>query len=59
MSVQERIDNFIKDSKRVLKVARKPDKEEYLQFAKVTAIGVVIIGLVGFVIVIVGQLIGL
>ncbi len=59
MNVQERIDKFIKDSKRVLKVARKPDKEEYLQFAKVTAIGVVIIGLVGFVIVIIGQLIGL
>ena len=59
MNVQERIDKYIKDSKRVLKVARKPDKEEYLQFAKVTAIGVVIIGLVGFVIVIIGQLIGL
>ena len=59
MNVQERIDKFIKDSKRVLKVARKPDKDEYLQFAKVTAIGVVIIGIIGFVIVILGQLIGL
>lgn len=59
MNVQERIDKFIKDSKRVLKVARKPDKDEYLQFAKVTAIGVVIIGIIGFVIVIIGQLIGL
>ena len=59
MNVQELIDKFIKDSKRVLKVARKPDKDEYLQFAKVTAIGVVIIGIIGFVIVIIGQLIGL
>ena len=59
MNVQERLDKFVKDSKRVLKVARKPDKDEYLQFAKVTAIGVVIIGIIGFVIVIIGQLIGL
>ena len=36
MNVQERVDKFIKDSKRVLKVARKPGKEEYLELAKVT-----------------------
>ena len=29
MNVQERLDKFVKDSKRVLKVARKPDKDEY------------------------------
>ena len=59
MNVQESIDKFIKDSKRVLKVARKPDKQEYLELAKVTSIGVVIIGVIGFVIVLLGSLIGL
>ncbi|WP_296798219.1 protein translocase SEC61 complex subunit gamma [uncultured Methanobrevibacter sp.] len=59
MNVQERFDKFIKDSKRVLKVARKPDADEYFEFAKITAIGILIIGLVGFVIVLIGQLIGL
>lgn len=59
MNVQERIDKFVKDSKRVLKVARKPDLPEYRELAKVSAIGVVIIGVIGFVIVLLGSLIGL
>ncbi|MEE0942437.1 MULTISPECIES: protein translocase SEC61 complex subunit gamma [unclassified Methanobrevibacter] len=59
MNVQERFDKFVKDSKRVLKVSRKPDAQEYKELAKVSAIGVVIIGVVGFVIVLLGSLIGL
>ena len=59
MNVQERLDKFVKDSKRVLKVSRKPDRAEYFEFAKITALGILVIGLVGFVIVIIGQLIGL
>ena len=59
MNVQERIDKFVKDSKRVLKVSRKPDAQEYRELAKVSAIGVVIIGVLGFVIVLLGSLIGL
>ena len=59
MNVQERFDRFVKDSKRVLKVARKPDREEYFNFSKVTAIGIAIIGVIGFIIVLFGQLLGL
>ncbi|MBE6492083.1 MAG: protein translocase SEC61 complex subunit gamma [Methanobrevibacter sp.] len=59
MNVQERFDKFVKDSKRVLKVSRKPDAQEYKELAKVSAIGVVIIGVLGFVIVLLGSLIGL
>jgi protein transport protein SEC61 subunit gamma-like protein len=59
MNVQERFDKFIKDSKRVLKVSRKPDGPEYVELAKVTSIGVLIIGAIGFVIVLLGSLIGL
>ena len=59
MNVQESFNKFIKDSKRVLKVARKPDTNEYLEFAKITAIGVLIVGVIGFVMVLIGQLIGL
>ena len=59
MNVQERFDKFIKDSKRVLKVARKPDTKEYMELAKISAIGVAIIGVVGFIIVLLGSLIGL
>jgi protein transport protein SEC61 subunit gamma-like protein len=59
MNVKERFDKFVKDSKRVLKVSRKPDKEEYFDFAKITALGILVIGVIGFVIVIIGQLIHL
>ena len=59
MNVQERLDKFIKDSKRVLKVSRKPDWPEYKELAKITSIGVVVIGVIGFVIVLLGSLIGL
>ena len=59
MNVQERFDKTIKDCKRVLKVSRKPDKEEYLEVSKIVAIGIAIIGAVGFVIVLIGELIGL
>ena len=59
MNVQEDIDKFIKDSKRVLKVSRKPDKEEYIELAKISALGVLVVGAIGFVIVLLGSLIGL
>ena len=59
MNVQERFDKFVKDSKRVLKVSRKPDAKEYRELAKVVSIGVLIIGVIGFVIVLLGSLIGI
>lgn len=59
MNVQERFDKTIKDCKRVLKVSRKPDKQEYLEFSKIVAIGIAIIAVVGFIIVLIGELIGL
>lgn len=59
MAVQESLQNLMKDAKRVLKVSKKPDREEYFNFSKVTAIGILLIGLIGFIIVIIGMLIGL
>ena len=59
MNIKETTSDFIKQSKRVLKVARKPDREEFFDFSKVTALGIAIIGVIGFVIVLIGQLLGL
>ena len=59
MDVQATFNKFIKDSKRVLKVSRKPDGKEYVELAKVVSIDVLIIGAIGFVIVLLGSLIGL
>lgn len=59
MNYREHFDKIIKDCKRVLRISKKPDKEEYIAFAKVTALGMAVIGVIGFVIVLIGQLIGL
>ena len=59
MDFKESFDKFIKDAKRVLKVSRKPDGKEYLDLAKVSALGVVIVGGIAYLIVCFGYLIGL
>lgn len=48
---------FLYECKRVLQVARKPDKDEYWTVAKVTGLGVIIIGVLGFVIMLIAELI--
>lgn len=54
---KESVASFIKQCQRVLKVSRKPDREEYINVSKVTAVGILIIGAIGFIITIVGMLI--
>ena len=38
----------VKETKRVLKITEKPDREEFSMSAKVTGAGMVIIGAIGF-----------
>jgi len=48
---------FIYECKRTLQVARKPGKEEYLDIVKITGLGILLIGLVGFAITMVAKFI--
>ena len=59
MDFKEEFDKFIKDAKRVLKVSRKPDMPEYIDLAKISALGDVVVGGIGYIIVCLGSLIGL
>lgn len=43
-----KLKEFITECGRVLRVARKPSKHEYWTIAKVSGIGIIIIGLLGF-----------
>jgi protein transport protein SEC61 subunit gamma-like protein len=52
---KESIMGFLKQCERVLKVSKKPDAEEYKTVAKVTGIGIIIIGVIGFIIAILSQ----
>lgn len=49
-SWQYKIKSFIQESIRVLKVTRKPDAFEFKTIVKVSGLGILIIGLIGFVV---------
>ncbi len=49
--------NFIKESKRVFKITKKPEKMEFKTIVKVTGIGMLIIGLIGFITHIIWQIV--
>ncbi|MDR2831279.1 MAG: protein translocase SEC61 complex subunit gamma [Methanobrevibacter sp.] len=59
MNVKAELKDFLGQCKRVLKVSRKPEKKEYLNFSKVTGAGIVLIGVIGFIIYIIATLINL
>ncbi len=46
----QKFKSFLLQSKRVWHILRKPTKEEFISIAKISAIGVLIIGAAGFII---------
>jgi len=50
MQLIEKLKTFIIESKRVLLVTKKPSKEEFKAVVKVTGIGTLIIGGIGFIV---------
>jgi protein transport protein SEC61 subunit gamma and related proteins len=49
-NIFESLKNFVAKCKRVWMVLKKPTREEFLKVAKVSAAGILIIGLLGFLI---------
>ena len=43
-----RLKAFMMECQRVLRVTKKPDKQEYLTIVKISAIGMAIMGVIGF-----------
>ncbi|MEM4326129.1 MAG: protein translocase SEC61 complex subunit gamma [Candidatus Pacearchaeota archaeon] len=54
----ESIKNFYGKCKRVWLIVRKPTKKEYNTIAKISAIGILIIGFVGFLISLIIKVLG-
>lgn len=52
---KESIYGFLKQCERVLRVAKKPDSDEYKTVAKVTGLGILVIGVIGFIIALLSQ----
>ncbi len=46
----DKLKSFILECKRVLRVTKKPDKQEFATIVKISALGMGIIGIVGFLI---------
>lgn len=49
----------LQDYRRVLRIAKKPNREEFINSSKVSILGIIIIGAIGFGIFIAFKLIGL
>ena len=45
-----KIKNKLTRYRRVISVSRKPDKEEFVSSSKITGLGMILIGFIGFVI---------
>ncbi len=46
----DRFKSFVLECKRVLRVTKKPDKAEFVTIVKISALGMAIIGIIGFLI---------
>lgn len=51
-----RIKSFVRECVRVFKITKKPTKEEYKTISKVAGLGILIIGLIGFLVHLANQL---
>jgi protein translocase SEC61 complex gamma subunit len=50
LSIYERIGVFFQNTKRIMKIANKPDRKEYLLIFKICGIGLLVLGALSFVI---------
>ena len=55
MNVKEKISKQLFEYKRILKISKKPTREEYITIIKVSALGIGMMGFLGFLIQIIGQ----
>ncbi|NQU98495.1 protein translocase SEC61 complex subunit gamma [Candidatus Woesearchaeota archaeon] len=52
----EKIKNYISHCWRVLRITKRPDKIEYKTIVKASALGIAVIGLIGFLLQILNQM---
>ncbi len=52
----KKIKRFLKETNRVLRITKKPNKEEFKTAVKVTGLGAAVIGVIGFIIFLIKQL---
>ena len=50
LSLYERIGGFFRNSRRILKIANKPGRKDYFLVFKICAIGILVLGVLSYVI---------
>ena len=45
-----KLKKFLKETRRVMRITKKPDRNEFISLTKVTGLGIAIIGVIGFII---------
>ena len=50
MSISVKIVRKLKEYKRVLSISRKPNKDEFIATLKISGLGIMVIGVIGFII---------
>jgi protein transport protein SEC61 subunit gamma and related proteins len=53
---KNKVKRFIKETVRVLRITKKPNKNEFISIVKVTGLGIAIVGAIGFAIFLLKQL---
>ena len=51
-----KLKKFLKETRRVMRITKKPDRNEFISLTKVTGLGIAIIGVIGFIIFLLKQL---
>jgi protein transport protein SEC61 subunit gamma-like protein len=57
MDIREKIVKAYTETRRILRLSRKPKSAEFNETAKITGLGMILIGLLGFIVFLVSQLI--
>ncbi|MBW2990989.1 protein translocase SEC61 complex subunit gamma [Candidatus Woesearchaeota archaeon] len=57
MKIWGKLKDFWIQCRRVLRVTKKPDKQEFLTIVKVSGLGILVIGLIGFILSFIKQII--
>ena len=59
MDIQGTLTNYYKETRRIIRLTRKPRGSEFNETAKITGLGTVLIGVLGFVIFVLITLMGI
>jgi len=57
MSVSGTLKKAYSETRRILRLTRKPKKSEFEETAKITGVGMIVVGLVGFIVFMVSEII--